>query len=51
MVVDPDWMMVDPAEALVGAAGTRSVTVSPRPSIPLSSKGWMPYAARNWYGV
>jgi hypothetical protein len=31
--------------------GARTVTVSPRPSIPLSSKGWMPYATRNWCGA
>ena len=31
--------------------GASTVTVSPRPSIPRSSKGWMPYAVRNRYGA
>gem|GEM_PF-5414693 len=39
------------AGALGGGAGSRTVTVSPRPSIPLSSKGWMPYATRNSRGA
>ena len=33
-----------------GATAT-TVTVSPRPSIPLSSKGWMPYSTRNRAGA
>ena len=40
-----------PCEVLGDVAGARIVTVSPRPSIPLSSKGWMPYATRNWCGL
>ena len=33
------------------ASPATSVTVSPRPSIPRSSNGWMPYATRNCCGV
>ena len=32
--------------AFGGGTGATTVTVSPRPSIPLSSNGWMPYATR-----
>ena len=32
--------------AFGGGTGATTVTVSPRPSIPLSSNGWMPYASR-----
>ena len=34
-----------------GGATATTVTVSPRPSIPLSSKGWMPYSTRNRAGA
>ena len=32
--------------AFGGGTGATTVTVSPRPSIPLSNNGWMPYATR-----
>ena len=48
-------VVLAPAGGLAGAledgAGARIVTVSPRPSIPLSSRGWMPYAIRNRRGA
>ena len=34
-------------DAGVAAAYSTSTTVWPRPSIPASSSGWMPYATRN----
>jgi len=34
-----------------GGATARTVTVLPRPSIPLSSKGWMSYSTRNRAGA
>ena len=37
-----------PGDVLGDGTGETTVTVSPRPSIPRSSKGWTPYATRYW---
>jgi hypothetical protein len=46
---------VTPGGGVTGAAedeaGSRTVTVSPRPSVPLLSRGWMPYATWNTCGA